>query len=139
MTNNCIFGEVSVTVDAKPPFIFNCNCNLCRKSGAAWGYYHPSSVSVIGNTTSFYRKDKENPTVDVHSCSACAATTHFEINADFKIEKPSTHQVGVNMRLFDPTDLEGVKLHYPNGKEWTGEGPFSFRRRSLKVRKKSPW
>jgi len=139
MTSNCICGEVSVTVNTKPPFIFNCNCDLCRKSGAAWGYYPPSSVTVTGNTTAFSRRDKENPTVDVHSCSTCAATTHFEANRSFKITDPSKQHVGVNMRLFDPTDLKGVKLHYPNGKEWNGEGTISFRRRSLKVSKKSPW
>ena len=38
MTGTCLCGAVTVTVDDRPDYIHDCNCSLCRKAGAAWGY-----------------------------------------------------------------------------------------------------
>ena len=34
--------------------------------------------------------------------------------------------MGVNMRLFDPLQLSGLKLSFPDGRGWSGEGPWGF-------------
>lgn len=34
------------------------------------------------------------------------------------------------MRLFANDDLGGIALHYPDGENWSGKGPFSMRRES---------
>jgi hypothetical protein len=57
VTGTCLCGAVSVTVDTRPEFINDCNCSLCRKAGAAWGYYPSSSVTTSGNTVPFVRRD----------------------------------------------------------------------------------
>ncbi|MBB3952659.1 hypothetical protein GGQ76_003979 [Aureimonas jatrophae] len=36
--------------------------------------------------------------------------------------------MGVNMALAEAKDLAGLELRYPDGRSWTGEGPFGYRR-----------
>ena len=139
MTGSCLCGAVSVTIDAKPEFINDCNCSLCRKVGAAWGYFPSSTVRTAGNTCSVTRRDKEVPGVEVHSCRTCGATTHWVLTQTFKDQNPSADQVGVNMRLFDPDDLEGVEVRFPDGKDWSGEGPFGYRRKALTIGDGALW
>lgn len=139
MTSKCACGAVSVTIDAKPEFINDCNCSLCRKTGGAWGYFPSALVTTTGKTVSFVRRDRETPGVEIHSCATCAATTHFVLTKSFREQNPNADQAGVNMRLFDPDDLEGVEVRYPNGKDWAGEGPFGYRRDPLTISGQSPW
>lgn len=139
MTSKCACGAVSVTIDAKPEFINDCNCSLCRKTGGAWGYFSSASFTTTGKTVPFVRRDKDAPGVEIHSCETCAATTHFALTKSFKEQNPTADQAGVNMRLFDPADLTGVEVRYPNGRDWTGEGPFGYRREALTISEQSPW
>jgi hypothetical protein len=139
VTGTCACGEVSVTLESRPEFINDCNCTLCRKAGAAWGYFAPSSVRVVGNTVAYARRDKTAPAVEVHSCATCATTTHWVLTRAFKEKNPSVDQVGVNMRLFDPDDMKGVELRFPDGKAWAGEGPFGYRRAAMSISDTMPW
>jgi len=36
--------------------------------------------------------------------------------------------MGVNMRLFDPAQLSGSRLVFPDGRGWSGEGPWGYAR-----------
>ncbi len=139
MTGKCLCGATSVTIDAKPEFINDCNCSLCRKAGGAWGYFPSASVQTRGKTFSISRRDKESPGVEIHSCETCATTTHWILTNSFKDQNPSVDQMGVNMRLFDPDELEGVEVRFPNGKDWVGEGPFGYRRTALTISASTPW
>jgi hypothetical protein len=85
------------------------------------------------------RRDKKSPAVEVHSCAACSATTHWVLSKSFKEQNKSVDQMGVNMRLFDPDELVGVEVRFPNGKDWLGEGPFGYRRTALAISDSSPW
>ena len=139
MTGTCLCGAVCVTIDAAPALINDCNCSLCRKSGGAWGYFPPTSVTATGETVGFVRPDKASPAVEIHSCARCAVTTHWVRTEAFKAQHGVDELVGVNMRLFDPDDLKGVEVHYPNGKDWSGEGPFTYRRTALTISDATPW
>lgn len=133
MTGTCLCGAVRVTLAAKPEFIHDCNCDLCRKSGAAWGYFPAAQVSAEGETISAMRVDKPEPAAEVHSCASCAATTHFVIARSFMERHGAIDLVGVNMRLFDLGELNGVEVRFPNGRDWSGEGPFDYRRPAVAV------
>lgn len=139
MTANCLCGAVSVTIDARPDFIHDCNCSLCRKTGSAWGYYPSASVRTEGETVSFVRTDKPNAGVAVHACRTCSATTHFELTEAFKAQNEGADLTGVNMRLFEPSELGGVEIRYPNGRDWAGDGLFEYRREAMTISDSMPW
>lgn len=79
------------------------------------------------------------PIVAVHACLTCAATTHFEPTSAYKTKNPSVDLIGVNMRLFDPDALHGVEVRYPDGKDWSGHGPYEFRREAWTIGESAPW
>jgi hypothetical protein len=121
----CQCGDVRISVAALPPFVHDCNCTLCRKTGALWAYHHPSEVTVSGTTTSYQRRDKPEPGVSVHFCPTCGATTHFALTPA-AIAVHGNVQLGVNLRLADEAALAGVEVRYPDGAGWDGSGPFFY-------------
>jgi hypothetical protein len=125
MELTCICGRVRVSIDKRPDFIHACNCTLCRKSGARWGYFHPSEVSVAGDAKGYCRQDKADPAAEIHFCPACGATTHFVLTPS-AVAKFGNGLVGVNMGLADESDLAGIELRYPDGRSWSGEGEFTY-------------
>lgn len=139
MTNTCACGSVIITVKHKPDFIYDCDCTLCRKSGAAWGYFVPDAAHTTGPTFAYSRTDKTVPIVEVHSCTVCGSTTHFTLTDAYRAENPGNEQIGVNMRLFDVDQLEGVEIRYPNGSAWSGSGAFGFRREPVTLSPETPW
>ncbi len=124
---SCLCGQVRITLDARPDFIHECNCSLCSKSGARWGYFHPDQVRVEGSTTGFCRPDKAEPGAEVHFCGQCGATTHFVLT-EAAIAKFGNTMLGANMWLADASELAGLELRFPDGRNWAGEGEFGYLR-----------
>lgn len=121
----CLCGAIAVQTARKPDYIFDCNCSLCSKSGARWGYFKPGEVEVTGETRTFTRPDKAEPATDIHFCPGCGSTTHFTLTPA-AIAKHGDTVVGVNMWLAEPSDLAGLEVQFPDGRSWSGEGPFGF-------------
>jgi hypothetical protein len=116
---------VTLALAIKPEYLFDCDCTMCSKHGALWGYFEPQQVVIIGETQSYSRADRERPTVNIHFCGTCGCTTHWTPTQHIGQDK-----MGANMRLFSADALCGVPLHFPDGKGWSGEGTFEMRRES---------
>lgn len=129
MTLTCLCGGVQVTTVRKPDFVHACNCDLCRKSGARWGYFEPAEVTVDGPSASYRRTDKDEPGVDIHFCPQCGSTTHFRLT-EMAVRKHGDVMLGVNVALAEEAELAGIELRYPDGKAWSGEGAFGYVRAS---------
>ena len=125
MTLSCLCGQVRVTAPGPPPFINACNCTMCRKVGARWGYFAPSDVRIDGPTRGYCRADKADPNAEVHFCAACGSTTHFVLTAAAVLKFGNT-LMGVNMGLADERELSGVEVRYPDGQAWSGVGGFAY-------------
>ncbi|RYD89984.1 MAG: aldehyde-activating protein [Sphingomonadales bacterium] len=121
----CLCGEIRCEIKMKPDFIHECNCTLCRKSGASWAYFHPSEVRVEGRTNGYSRDDKDDPGAEIQFCPRCGSTTHFTLTAS-AVAKFGNVQMGVNMRLADESELAGIEMRYPDGRAWPGEGEFGY-------------
>lgn len=135
---SCHCGAVKVSVSHQPEFLQDCNCNLCSKSGGVWGYFNPADVEIEGATGSYKRTDYPQPAVEMHFCKDCGSTTHWTLTKEHVARIGNNDQMGVNMRLFDSDDLAGVELRFPDGKNWTGESEFGFRRQSVILGKDFP-
>ena len=125
MRLSCHCGHVVLQTEKRPDFIHECNCTLCQKTGAIWGYFQPREVAVVGTTIGYSRADKSEPGVSIRFCPQCGSTTHFELT-DATIAKFGNTMLGVNMRLVDERELEGVELRYPDGRAWSGQGEFGY-------------
>ena len=122
---SCHCGLVRLTVEQRPDYIHACNCTLCSKTGARWGYFPPAEVSVTGVTEGYSRDDKDEANAEIRFCRTCGATTHFVLT-EGAVAKFGNTVMGVNMWLADPRDLAGLELRYPDGRAWSGEGAFGY-------------
>ena len=129
---SCHCGRVRIALAKAPDHINACNCSLCRKAGAWWGYFAPAEARVEGPTSQYRRADKAEPGVDVHFCPECGSTTHFTLT-ERAAEKFGNALVGVNMRLADEADLAGIELRFPDGRAWPGEGDFGYVREAMMI------
>lgn len=125
LTLSCLCDQVRIELGKSPDFIHECNCLMCRKTGARWGYFHPSEITVSGATRGFSRQDKAVPNAEVRFCATCGATTHFVLTAAAAAKFGDT-LAGVNMALAAERDLAGIELRYPDGAAWSGEGDFTY-------------
>ncbi len=123
MIGSCHCGLVTLTLAVKPDYLNDCNCSLCSKRGAIWGYLATEAVALEGETDFYVRGDRENPAVRVHFCGICGCTTHWSPMPLFPQEL-----MGVNVRLFDPVDLKGLTLNFPDGANWDGQAPYAMRK-----------
>lgn len=121
----CLCGGVRVELAKRPDYINECNCTLCSKSGARWGYFHPSEVTITGAAKGYSRDDKDDPNAEIHFCETCGSTTHFNLTPS-AVAKFGNTMMGVNMLLADEGDLAGVELRFPDGRAWDGAGEFLY-------------
>ena len=111
MSGTCPCGGVTVTVPSKPDYLNSCDCTLCFRLGALWGYFDPGEVTVAGETRAFTRSDIE-VWLQTNFCPTCSAVVSWTAVRDL-----GTPRMGVNMRLFDPDALLGLPVCFPNGRD----------------------
>ena len=129
---SCLCGAVRLTAK-RPDFIHECNCTLCSKSGARWGYFHPDEVRVEGTTSGWSRADKDEPAADLRFCPTCGSTTHFVLT-EAAAAKFGNTMMGVNMLLADEAHLAGIELRFPDGRNWAGAGAeFTYLRDAVVI------
>jgi hypothetical protein len=122
MTGHCHCGMLIVEVAALPTFLYDCNCSLCRKSGALWGYYPKAKVIISGTAGSYRRNGFPVAKGQLHFCQRCGSTSHFLADGE-----AGEAMLAINMKLFDPKILADIPIHFPDGANWTGEGKWAFR------------
>jgi len=109
LSATCHCGAIRVEVPHAPATLTNCNCSLCRRLGALWGYYEVGTVQVHGHpekTEGYIQGDRTLRTV---RCRHCGCVTHWEPL------DPKASRLGVNMRQFDPDLLPDVKIRRFDG------------------------
>ena len=125
----CHCGAVSVRLARAPEALSECNCSLCFSHGMLWAYYSPREVAITGETRRYSRADRASPNSHLHFCGTCGCATHWSATEGL-IERMggAVDVMGVNMRLFDPARLSGLTLIFPDGRNWSGEGPWVMAR-----------
>lgn len=129
----CHCGRLRLELKRRPEFIHECNCTLCSKAGARWGYFHPAEVVVEGEAKGYRRDDKSDPNAEIRFCPTCGSTTHFVLT-EAAVSKFGDSVIGVNMWLADPQDLAGIELRFPDGRGWAGAGAFDYVREARTIR-----
>lgn len=124
-TISCLCGQLRVTTAKRPDYINACNCTLCSKAGARWGYFHPSEVGVEGVAQAYRRHDKADPVAEIRFCATCGSTTHWVFTPS-AVARFGDSMMGVNMLLADEGELAGIEMRYPDGRAWRGEGDFGY-------------
>ncbi len=118
MKGACNCGGVTVTLAHPPEYVNFCNCSLCRKTGGAFGYFDRDAVSVTGELRDFVRSDLAEVFLVNQFCPGCGSAVRW-----VPLPHYDSRRVGVNMRLFDPAELAGIEVRFPDGINWVDERP----------------
>jgi len=107
----CHCGRIRVALTAKPAYVNECQCSVCYKLGAIWGYLERRMVDVTtaddASLQPYIRSD-ENGDGDVsfNRCSHCGSLVSWT-RVPGKPEDGG-ERTGMNCRLLEPKELEGL-------------------------------
>ena len=109
LVGKCHCGNVTLDIPGTPKSLTSCNCSLCNRIGALWGYYEPEQVSVKceSEPTRTYRQGDE--TLDLHHCPRCGNTTHYT-STDKALREHNKPKIAVNLRMLTPKEIEGIPI-----------------------------
>lgn len=111
MKGRCVCGRVSLTLPRRPGYINICNCRLCRSTGGAFGYFAPEELAIAGETRDFRRDDLPEVWLTLNFCPNCGSATHWTPTGRTELGR-----IGVNMRLFKQSELDGIEVRYQDGR-----------------------
>lgn len=108
----CHCGRLSWKVSTLPVTVTHCNCSICRRYNAAWGYYRRSQVTLEakGGAGESYRWNDE--VIDFVHCRVCGCVTHYE-----DVDKGPDARVAVNFRMCADPAWEGLNVRRFDGAE----------------------
>lgn len=118
----CHCGAIAISIPRAPERITNCNCSICRRYGALWGYFDASEVRSEAPPGASHEYTWGRKALALVRCATCGRVTHWR-----PLERDIRH-VGVNIRLFEPEAIGPVRVRLLDGadtEEYVGEhGPL---------------
>jgi hypothetical protein len=106
---SCHCGAITIAIAHDPIDAIQCNCSICRRTGALWTYSAPRDVTVTGAGVGYVQGDA---TLALWHCATCGVITHWSP------QDPDYERVGINLRLFDPALWEALPRRLVDGASW---------------------
>jgi hypothetical protein len=106
----CHCGAVQIHVRRLPRTLTSCNCSICRRYGALWAYYKPSSVRVRAPKNGLVRYSWNRRIRYYHRCRKCGCVTHYTHR-----KTSSWATVGVNASNFEPSLIKDARIRHLDG------------------------
>ncbi|MCC5779171.1 GFA family protein [Nitratireductor sp. B36] len=113
LTAVCHCGAVRMETSARPLWLTDCNCSLCRRLGALWLHCDPAEVSFPSGedtTVAYVQGDK---TLAMHHCPTCGCTTHWR-------PRDQGNRMAINARLMETGAIVGLRIRHFDGAETFG-------------------
>lgn len=102
---SCHCGNVALDTAVLPESLTNCNCSICNRVGALWGYYAPEEVSVSvkdGATSQYVWGDRE---IALHRCPNCGCVTHYTTT-----KKSKSKRIAINFRMMSLEIIDSIPV-----------------------------
>ena len=106
---SCHCGAIHIVMEWAPDDASECNCSICRRTGALWTYPSPSQVEVTGSGVGYVQGDA---TLTLWHCATCGVITHWSPR------DPGYNRMGINLRLFDPALWNALPRRLIDGASW---------------------
>ncbi|MET1255679.1 GFA family protein [Aliikangiella maris] len=102
MKLSCHCRNIELIVSNKPTQLTECNCSICRRYAALWGYYTPKEVEVTINRQPPLEYTQDEGALTVKICSQCGCVCHYET-----LKEITPAKVGINFRMAE--NIEELK------------------------------
>ncbi len=106
---SCHCGAVRVMLTNDPVDVTECNCSICRRTGALWTYTCPDLVEVTGEIDAYRHGDEA---LTLWRCQRCGIATHWTPT------DPAYGRMGINLRLFEPALWRDLPRVHVDGASW---------------------
>ncbi len=109
LKGQCHCGNVTLTIPYLTETGTECNCSICSRYAAVWGYFTEQEVEItVGphGISNYCWGDKE---ITFHHCKICGCITHYSSNT------PDSDRVAVNYRMFNPSILQQLHIRLFDG------------------------
>lgn len=106
----CHCGNIKLKIPNLTDTMTSCNCSICARYAALWGYFVQSDVEIsVGEYGSlqYCRGDRE---ILFHFCNQCGCVTHYSA-----IVALPTSRVAVNYRMLEPQLIKRLAVRYFDG------------------------
>lgn len=80
MQLSCHCGLIQIEVSSVPVQLTSCNCSVCSRYAALWGYYGPAEVNVSDDKLSGRSYLWGDECVEFFHCQECGCITHYLTN-----------------------------------------------------------
>ena len=111
----CHCGNVNIQTRELPEFVISCNCSICFRSGALWGYYTAEEVDVRCETEPTAAYIWGDEMIAFHHCQVCGCLTHYT-----STEKAERTRTVINFRMVDRKIAESIRVRMFDGAgTWT--------------------
>jgi hypothetical protein len=107
---SCHCGAIRIRVRRLPRTVTSCNCSICRRYGALWAYYRPTSVTIEAPKNALSTYSWKQRIRDYHRCKRCGCVTHYTYRGQQRYKA-----MGVNAANFDLSVLTGVRIRHLDG------------------------
>jgi hypothetical protein len=111
LKGTCHCGNIELRIPRAPEKGTVCNCSMCRRYGAIWGYYVPRDVGVTWKTAAPQGYEWGDHSIRFMRCPRCGCVTHYDL---LKSQGPDDTMC-VNIRMFDPAEIGNVRIRRFDG------------------------
>ena len=102
LTASCHCGKVTLELRRAPRALTQCNCSICRRYGALWGYFRRRSVLVRAARSALASYSWGNQVREFRHCRSCGCLTHYQHRLK---KRDGSDTLAVNMRNVDQPEL----------------------------------
>lgn len=107
----CHCGRVRFRVTADLSRVTDCNCSICRKKGFLHLVVPPEQFELLDGADALATYRFNTGTAKHTFCSTCGIHP-------FYVPRSDPDKIDVNVRCLDGVDVEAVKPHRFDGKNW---------------------
>lgn len=100
MQLSCHCGQVQLTLATPPETLTSCNCSICSRYAALWGYFDPKEVSLNElapsgqEESAFVGYSHGDKYLVFYHCKRCGCVTHT-----MTTDKVSEPRIALNFRM----------------------------------------
>jgi hypothetical protein len=114
ISGSCHCGAVRIGLAAAPATAVQCNCSICRRNGALWAPFAPSTVVIDGHPVSTEAYEWGDRSIRTMRCRHCGCVTHWEPTPGAAAATSGT-TLCVNLRNFELETIGPVRLRRFDG------------------------
>ena len=106
----CHCGNIQLSIPKLTETATGCNCSICHRYAAIWGFYTESEVVVTVGEDGMSSYSYGDRQISFNRCSRCGCITHYTSTT------PTEHtRLAVNYRMFPAGVVEQVKVRKFDG------------------------